>query len=85
MSRFPWSKVGPYILFQIIGSFFGTATTYLVFNEAINAQHNLEPLRNQTDLRAFGHPLSTGGIFATYPAPHVSLLGVLTDQVISTI
>lgn len=81
MKRFPWSKVGPYILVQVVGAFLGAATAYLVYYDAISVQHDLEPLKNDTELRAFGHALSTGGIFATYPADHTTVFGCFIDQV----
>ncbi|CAG2105408.1 unnamed protein product [Medioppia subpectinata] len=84
LKRFPWQKVGPYILAQVVGAFLGTATAYLVYVDQINTQHDLDPLRNNTDLRAFGHALSTGGIFSTYPAPHSTLLVCIIDQVVAT-
>ena len=85
LRKFPWSKVGPYILVQVIGAFLGAATAYLVYYDAISLQHDLEPLKNNTELRAYGHMLSTGGIFSTYPADHVTVFGCFMDQVGSTI
>jgi glycerol uptake facilitator protein len=34
---FPWSKVGPYILAQMIGAFLGAAGVYLVYMEGLQA------------------------------------------------
>src|SRR5690606_37788535 len=34
---FPWSKVGPYILVQMIGAFLGAAAVFLVYMEGLQA------------------------------------------------
>ena len=35
--RFPWSKVGPYVVAQVVGAFVGAALVYLVYHDAIDA------------------------------------------------
>lgn len=35
--KFPWRKVGPYWLAQLVGAFAGAALVYLVYHDAINA------------------------------------------------
>ncbi|XP_054156962.1 aquaporin-9-like isoform X2 [Oppia nitens] len=84
LKRFPWAKVGPYIGAQLVGAFLGTAVSYLVYYEPIGIQHNLQPLLNHTELRAYGHSLSTGGFFATYPAAHSTLLVCIIEQIVAT-
>ena len=35
--KFPWDKVGPYIVAQVVGAFVGAALVYLVYHDAIDA------------------------------------------------
>ena len=35
--KFPWSKVGPYVVAQVVGAFVGAALVYLVYHDAIDA------------------------------------------------
>ena len=35
--QFPWSKVGPYVVAQVVGAFVGAALVYLVYHDAIDA------------------------------------------------
>ncbi|MGH3495497.1 MAG: MIP/aquaporin family protein [Sciscionella sp.] len=79
--RFPWVKVIPYIISQVVGAFVGAAVVFLVYRNAINA----------FDVAAKtpkGSPGSntTFSIFATFPAPyfHGSVWGPLIDQIVGT-
>jgi glycerol uptake facilitator protein len=76
--RFPWSKVGPYILAQVVGAFVGAALVFLVYHDAIKAF--------ETASRPSGHSVATFSIFATFPAPyfHGGVAGPLIDQVVGT-
>ena len=79
--KFPWRKVGPYILAQVTGAFVGAALVYLVYFEAINAfNEELGTARNEPD------GLATYSIFATFPAPYFNgnPVGPLIDQIIGT-
>jgi glycerol uptake facilitator protein len=67
---FPWSKVAPYCVAQIIGGFLGAAVTYLNYRPAF--------LKFDPDLGR------TAGVFTTFPAfPMLPMTGFL-DQVIGT-
>jgi glycerol uptake facilitator protein len=67
---FPWAKVVPYSLAQILGAGVGSAITYLNYRPAL--------LRFDPDLR------KTQGVFTTFPAfPEMPMTGLL-DQVIGT-
>lgn len=67
---FPWSKVGPYCLAQIVGAFFGAALTFLNYRPAF--------LKFDPDLSR------TAGVFTTFPAfPAMPMAGFL-DQVVGT-
>ena len=67
---FPWRKVLPYSIAQVIGAFLGAALTYLNYRPAF---HSFDP-----DLS------KTAGVFTTFPAyPDLPVAGFL-DQVIGT-
>lgn len=62
---------------QYLGGFLGALILILNYNEAINSLDGGEH-------SAFGSSNSTGNIFATYPAPYVSVWGSLMDQIVGT-
>ncbi|NNM96677.1 MAG: aquaporin family protein [Candidatus Dormibacteraeota bacterium] len=79
--KFPWNKVLPYSVVQVLGAFFGGLIVYMVYGPAIQA----------FDLAAKAVPqqgtaLATYSIFATFPAAyfHGSSLGPLVDQIVGT-
>jgi MIP family channel proteins len=72
----PWNKLLPYWIAQVLGAFSGAALAFLVYREAFNAFDG--GVRQVTGEKA------TAGIFATYPAPHLSTMGGFIDQVIGT-
>jgi MIP family channel proteins len=75
--RFPWRKVPLYALAQTAGAFVGAAAVYLTYYEALAAYDQ--------GVRAVLGPTGTAGIFATYPAAHLSTFpGGFTDQIIGT-
>jgi glycerol uptake facilitator protein len=79
--RFPWKKVGPYILAQVVGAFAGAALVYLLYHDAIDAY-------NKAVGTGRGDPkgLATYSIFATFPAPYFNgnPVGPLVDQIVGT-
>lgn len=76
--KFPWYKVGPYIVSQVVGGFVGGALVYAVYHDAIHAfeQASKPP----------GHNIASFSIFATFPAPyfHGGIWGPLVDQIVGT-
>ena len=73
---FPWRKVVPYTIAQVLGAFLASAVVYLTYREALDAFDG--------GLRAVGGPTATAGIWATYPQPYLSIVGGFVDQVIGT-
>jgi glycerol uptake facilitator protein len=79
--KFPWAKVPPYIVAQVVGAFVGAALVLLVYHNAIDAFD----LAAKTP-RSGGQALSTFSIFATFPAKffHGGVAGPLIDQIVGT-
>jgi MIP family channel proteins len=75
--RFPWSKVLPYVLAQTAGAFVAAAVVYVTYREAFGAFDG--------GVRQLSGPLSTAGIFATYPQRYLSTFpGGFVDQIVGT-
>ncbi len=79
--KFPWNKVGPYVIAQMLGAFVGAALVFLVYHDAINA---FNTAAGATKDSADG--IATFSIFATFPAPYFdgSWIGPLIDQIVGT-
>ncbi|MGW0627125.1 MIP/aquaporin family protein [Streptomyces sp. NPDC002758] len=79
--KFPWIKVVPYWISQVIGAFAGAALVYLVYHDAINT-YDATVKGPKTN----GHTVATFSIFATFPAPyfHGGIWGPLIDQIVGT-
>lgn len=73
---FPWRKVVPYSIAQILGAFLASAVVYWTYREALDAFDG--------GLRAVSGPTATAGIWATYPQPYLSIAGGFLDQVVGT-
>jgi glycerol uptake facilitator protein len=78
---FPWNKVAPYMVAQVVGAFVGAALVYLVYHDAISS---FETAKHITRGAADSTP--TFSIFATFPAPYFgsSLVGPVIDQIVGT-
>uniref|UniRef100_A0A8C7X3G9 Aquaporin 7 n=1 Tax=Oryzias sinensis TaxID=183150 RepID=A0A8C7X3G9_9TELE len=74
--RLTWKMLPLYICAQLLGSFLASGTIYAIYYEAI---HNY----CGGNLTVTG-PKATAGIFATYPAPYLSLVAGFVDQVFGT-
>jgi glycerol uptake facilitator protein len=78
---FPWSKVLPYSVAQVVGAFVGAAIVYLNYHGAIDAYNSAHHIAD----RASADGATTFGIFGTTPAPYFhSWPGPLLDEVIGT-
>lgn len=75
--RFPWGKVPVYCSAQLAGAFAAAGLVFVTYFEAFQAFDG--------GVRAVAGSNSTAGVFATYPAPHLSsLVGGLVDQTVGT-
>lgn len=87
-----WVKVLPYWLAQYLGAFISSAVVYGVYIDALNSfppsacPNNTRYLNSSMswDGNSSKTPLCTGRIWATYPAPYLSLANGFLDQVIGT-
>ena len=70
--RFSWSKVGPYVLAQVLGAFVAAGLLYFVYQGALNANAG-------TDFAA-----NVGGVFYTSPKAFVGTFGAFGDEFIGT-
>jgi glycerol uptake facilitator protein len=79
--KFPWAKVGPYVIAQVVGAFVGAALVFLLFHDAINAFN----LAARTP-KSSGSALATYSIFATFPAKYYagSNWWPLIDEIVLT-
>jgi glycerol uptake facilitator len=68
---FPWAKVGPYIVAQVLGAFIA----------ALLIRWNFYEWFNQVDP---GKTYATQGVFSTGPGPGMSVLGGLRSEIIGT-
>ncbi|NXH68284.1 AQP9 protein, partial [Hydrobates tethys] len=74
--RLKWTKLPIYILAQLLGAFVGAAAVFGIYYDAFMEYSN-------GTLEVTG-PNATAHIFATYPAPYLSLINGFADQVMST-
>ena len=79
--KFPWKKVVPYIIAQVVGAFAGAALVYAVYWQSIDAFNKAA----KTTRDAAGG-LATYSIFATFPAGYYGgdNWGPLLDQIVGT-
>jgi MIP family channel proteins len=73
---FAWVKVAPYIAAQVAGAFVAAAVVFATYHEAFSAFDG--------GVRQVLGEQGTGGIFATYPQPFLSIAGGFIDQVVGT-
>ncbi|GBN10391.1 Aquaporin-10 [Araneus ventricosus] len=72
LGKFPWKKVGHYLLAQHLGAFVASAVLFVTYKDALDW---FDPNRTITG------PTATAYIWATYPKPYVSILNCFLDQV----
>jgi glycerol uptake facilitator protein len=78
--EFPWKKVVPYWVVQVLGAFVGAALVFLVYNNAINHFDQVNHIVKGTP-----KSVATFSTFATFPAPYFGTVwGPLIDQIVGT-
>jgi glycerol uptake facilitator protein len=82
---FPWVKVAPYVVSQVIGAFVGAALVYLIYHQAIDSFEAAKHITRGA-LGGSADSTPTFSIFATFPAPyfHGYWVGPFLDQVVGT-
>ncbi len=73
--RFSWSKVGPYILAQVLGAFVAAALLFFVYKGALD---------HATSVAGKDFATSVGGVFYTSPKSFVGMFGAFGDEFIGT-
>ncbi|XP_059714248.1 aquaporin-9 isoform X3 [Haemorhous mexicanus] len=97
--RLKWTKLPIYILAQFLGAFVGAAAVFGIYYTLKNLEKFMEIWRSASSCWLFSTdafmeysdgklevtgPNATAQIFATYPAPYLSLVNGFADQVMST-
>ncbi|KFM69905.1 Aquaporin-9, partial [Stegodyphus mimosarum] len=75
LGKFPWKKVGHYLLAQHLGGFVASAVLFVTYKDALDS---FDPNRTITGDTA------TAYIWATYPKDFVSIPNCLLDQIVGT-
>ncbi|XP_074850520.1 aquaporin-7-like isoform X2 [Carettochelys insculpta] len=76
LGNLPWRKLPAYIIGQFLGSFLASSLMYCMYYDA---------LCDFTGGNFYVTGLNgTAGIFATYPAPYMTLLGGFVDEFLAT-
>jgi glycerol uptake facilitator protein len=78
--KFPWTKVVPYIVAQVIGAFVAAAIVYFVYLGAIN--HTVSIAATTTPGANVAN--TVGFVFYTYAKPFVGIFGAFGDEFLGT-
>ncbi|GAC1392004.1 MAG: MIP/aquaporin family protein [Ktedonobacteraceae bacterium] len=73
--RFAWSKVGAYILAQVLGAFVAAAILFFVYQGALN---------HATSVAGKDFVNAVGGVFYTSPKSFVGIFGAFGDEFLGT-
>jgi len=73
---FPWKKVIPYSIAQVIGAFLGASVVYVLFAPVIDHYNQVHQLTREAG--------GAAGVFFTHPGLAITPMHALLDQVILT-
>jgi len=76
---FPWKKVIPFMIAQMLGAFAGSGLAFLDHKSGLDAMDAANGV-----VRATTGVGATAGIFTTFPASHVSTAHAFFDEVLTT-
>jgi glycerol uptake facilitator protein len=74
--RFPWNKVAPYMVAQVLGAFVAAAILYFVYYDALYA--NLAAAHSTDFVNNVGY------VFFTFPKPFVTYFNAFWDEFLGT-
>ncbi|MGC4085908.1 MAG: MIP family channel protein [Vicinamibacterales bacterium] len=74
--RFPWSKVAPYVVAQVIGALAASTLVYVAYHDTLAAFDG--------GVRHVSGELGTAGIWATYPQPFLSLTSGFINETLGS-
>src|SRR5689334_2946760 len=72
--KFPWNKVLPYALAQLLGAFVAAAILFFVYQGAIVHAAGTQNIAD-----------AVGGVFYTSPKPFVGVFGAFCDEFVGTV
>jgi glycerol uptake facilitator protein len=81
--KFPWNKVAPYIIAQVLGGFIAALILYFVYQGALVHQLGVMHL----NIGQIAQPVTSNGlgwVFYTYPKAFVGTFGAFCDEFIGT-
>lgn len=78
--RFPWRKVVPYWIAQVLGAAVASAVVYANYLSAINIFEGGSKIRTVPGYS----DTATAGIFCTYPAPFMTTTGMFFDEFLAS-
>jgi len=76
IGKFPWRKVPHYLAAQYLGAFAASGIVFLVYWDAL--------VWYEHDRAVYRSIPETSGIFSTFPATHLSMVGGIFDQFLGT-
>jgi glycerol uptake facilitator protein len=79
--KFPWNKVAPYIIAQVLGAFVAALILWMVYHGAFDAFEKIQHVS-----RGSNTPMGTteAAVFYTFKKPFVGMFGAFADQVVGT-
>lgn len=79
--RFPWNKVVPYIVAQVLGAFVAALILWMVYHGAFDQFEKIQHISRGSNT---GMGTTEAAVFYTFKKPFVGLFGAFADQVVGT-